>query len=1142
MTRMFGLDRARRALKSFSDPKAPATDRRYSKDPAGGVAGYYRAPSLRGDLLVFISEGDLWRARLDGGPAFRMTATVEEISDPALSPDGRFVAYTARHGALAEVHVMPVDGGQPKQLTHDSDSFVRGWTPDGRVLFANEAWHAPLPARLASVDPDTANLSPLPFDGATHAAFAPDGTAYISRFGLAQFNDNAVLYRGGLMAQLWRFKPGESGHAERLIPDFGAPIEAPMVWGGRIVFISDRSGADNIWSLDPETGETRQHTAFEGWELRGAALDGDRVVYQRGADLYCYDLGKGEETRLPIALVSGREHRRPRFSNAAEQEIESVRVEPTGKCAALATRGRAAVMFTGERRRVDLPVPPLARARSAVFSSDGTSIYLVLDQDRFGDIWRYTADGLGEPEQITFGCDAYIWELYPSPDGRFLLFDDKKGRLWSVELETGERTVLEENVAGLRRRAFWHLAWSRGGRYATYMVSDHRSAHRIVVRDMQTQERHIVTTGKFDSHSPSFSPDGQWLYFLSERHFDAASPHVLSHRAMGTAFEKTTQIFALQLDPDARFAFQADDELMPPHDAAKPDDDTQGKTDTNTPEAPPEADNQANERTPGDKEATEEKRDTPEPDKEIVFEGLTRRLWSVPVAPDEIIGLAAADGLLFIHAVSDGAPRLLTVRTEYSWRARPEVFASFVDRFELSQDRNTVLIHQYGPIGQSVALYPVGPPPANGPSPFSRQTDSFLRLYDWTFDIDPALEWRQMLLDTWRLHRAFSYDPQMRGLDWDALLVKYLPLVDRVGHRSELSDLIKGMIAELGLLHSQVIGGRTSHDWRDGEPACLGADVKPVPGGLLVSRVYRGEADLPDRLGPLAQPHVTVREGDVLKRVDGRPVASLADLSLALRTKPYLQVRLDLERAAETISVIVEPVDFHHNLELRYADWVEQRRERVRHLGGGRIGYLHIEAMGHDDLGQFARDFFDHVDKDGLVIDVRGNTGGNVSSALIHVLLRQVWAFAQWQDGNVPVTLMPQTFRGHLAVLIDQGTYSDGEYFSAAIKALGLAPLIGTRTAGAAIALTRSNRVTDGGVASIGEMPAFDLQGRMIIEGHGIAPTIEVENPPVASFHGEDAQLDAALRYLERRIAEDPLPPLAAAPLPKLGERGEDVG
>ncbi|HET9032915.1 MAG TPA: S41 family peptidase, partial [Dokdonella sp.] len=416
-----------------------------------------------------------------------------------------------------------------------------------------------------------------------------------------------------------------------------------------------------------------------------------------------------------------------------------------------------------------------------------------------------------------------------------------------------------------------------------------------------------------------------------------------------------------------------------------------------------------------------------------------------------------------------------------------------------------------------------------------------LRVSDWRLAIDPQAEWRQMFNDAWRMHREFSFDPGMRGVDWDAVYARYQPLLARVADRNELEDLTGQMTAELGILHSQVRGGDKRRDDEVAKPAALGADLVAVSGGLRIAHIYRSDPELPNERAPLARPGVDAEEGDVLSAINGQPVRNLADVADALANQAGKQVLLALNRAGHALKTVVTPVDSRSESGLRYTDWEQGRRERVLASGKGRIGYLHLRAMGAGDIADFAREFYTNVYRDGLIIDVRRNNGGNIDSWIIEKLLRRAWAY--WTYPNSPPEFnMQQTFRGHLAVLIDERTYSDGETFAAGIKALNLGPLIGQRTAGAGIWLSGRNPLIDGGIARVAEFAQFSADnGRWLIEGRGVSPDIAVVNPPRATFNGADAQLDAALKYLEDKLAAEPIKAITPQTIPARGEPGWDM-
>ncbi|MEO1029544.1 MAG: S41 family peptidase [Pseudomonadota bacterium] len=577
---------------------------------------------------------------------------------------------------------------------------------------------------------------------------------------------------------------------------------------------------------------------------------------------------------------------------------------------------------------------------------------------------------------------------------------------------------------------------------------------------------------------------------------------------MGPQFDKRGKIYALQLTEDANFPFRAKDEL-----------------DFNKPKL---------KKDEGDGENGDaEKKAKSEP--EIIFEGLSKRLWTVPAAQNNYSALRANGGFIYAFVPApNGQSSIKSIQINDTKRDI-KTFATGVRRFDISNDGKTLFVYRGTGSRPTLALVPAK---ATMPKDLKGMT---LRVGDWRLNISPQAEWSQMIRDAWRLHRDFAFDPNLRGVDWDAVGDQYIPLVERVGHRSELADLMGQMTANLGILHSQVGAGELPRDNEGAVIASLGAEYTPVSGGLQIASIYQSEADRPETLGPLLRPGVDIRVGDVLTAVDGVTVADEADLYSALSHKAGQQIRVDYTRADESLSEIVVPAGGRQAFFMRYYHWVEMNRRKVAEASEGKIGYLHLRAMGGGDVASFARDFYEHFDKDGIIIDVRGNNGGNIDSWILQTLLRQAWAFWQNPNGGEAYPNMQQVFRGHLAVLINEGTYSDGETFSAGVKALDLGPLIGTRTAGAGIWLSDRNRLVDGGIARVAEYPQFGLDGRWLVEGYGVEPDIEVVNPPNASFKGDDAQLDAAMAYLEEQMETNPIQDLVPGPIPPVGETGKDV-
>jgi tricorn protease len=384
-----------------------------------------------------------------------------------------------------------------------------------------------------------------------------------------------------------------------------------------------------------------------------------------------------------------------------------------------------------------------------------------------------------------------------------------------------------------------------------------------------------------------------------------------------------------------------------------------------------------------------------------------------------------------------------------------------------------------------------------------------------------------MFADSWLMHRDFFYDARMHGADWAAAKAKFAPLADRVTDRDELNDLLGQMSAEIGALHSQIRPGDVRAAQDTPQAGFLGALLDRQADGYRITHIFRTDPEVPSERAPLSQPGVDAREGDVITAVNGRPVGDVADIAELLANQAKNQVLLALKRNGKEVRTVVTAIDARRNDSLRYGDWEEERRARVEKASGGKIGYLHLRAMGPDDIAAFAREFYAQYDRDALIIDVRRNNGGNIDSWVIEKLLRRTWAVWHRRGTKRPIANMQQTFRGHLAVLIDERTYSDGETFAAGIKALKIAPLIGRKTAGAGVWLSDDNPLVDFGRARVAEMGQFSYEtGGQIVEGKGVEPDIDVENLPNATYLGGDAQLERAVKLLTEQLKSDPVKPL----------------
>jgi tricorn protease len=1080
--------------------------------------GYYRQPAISSNGIVFVAEGDLWRTGSDGGTAQRLTSHAGEESNPAVSPDGLWLAFTARYEGPAEVYVMPLAGGTPTRLTHEGDNArVQGWTQDGKVLYSSLRYAAKPNQRLLTADMKTRAITPIPLSEAAEGCML-GGNLYFARQPLT--SDNARRYEGGAAQKLWRFDG--RNEAVPLTADYKGTSRQPMCGATRLYFLSDRDGTMNVWSMSAGGGDLKQHTRFNDYEIRGASIvvDADkreRIAFQRGADLHVLDPATNQLRTLTINLQSDFEHVRTRWIKNPWDLVTDIAASPSGDRVAITARGQVFVApAAGAGRRVEVTRVSDTRARRAIFSHDGKSVYAFADKSGEVELWRYPANGVGEGKQLSKEAKVLRERAFPSPDGKWIAHTDKDRNLYLHELATGVDRAIDRSARG----QYDDIEWSPDSRWIVFGKASPNQFSTLFAYEVAANKITALTSDRYHARSPAFSPDGKWLYFLSDRSLQSLVTSPWGQRNPEPFFDRQTKIYAFALDPAARWPFLPRDELQraepekkespPPAGAAK----TDVKPSSATPATPPAAPKVS----------------------AMVLDGIANRLYEVPVPAGNLSELST-DGKRLYFLVADTAverkQHVRSVAIEPVGLVPPTVDAYFEDvrSYALTQDRKKILIRK----ANDLFVFDAG----KSAPPTLEQAKFAVNLRDWTFPVDPRDEWKQMFIDAWRMHRDYFADKNMHGVDWVKNRAKYEPLVARVTDRAELNDVIAQMIAELGVLHSQVFTADLRRGVDSVDVGSLAADAEKTPSGFRIVKLHNGDPELIEERGPLARAEVNVKVGDTISGVNGVSAANAASLGELMRNQVGRQVLLTIQTASGAArDVIVTPVDARRDRELRYLAWERERGVRADRASEGRIGYVHLQAMGGADIARWAREFYPVFQREGLIIDLRRNGGGSIDSWIIEKLQRRAWHFWQSRSADEPFSNQQLAFRGHAVAIIDGDTYSDGETMAQGLRKLGLATPIGTTTSGAGIWLSDQNRLRDSGIARAAESGSFIDDGkerRWITEGLGVTPDIIVDNPPFATYNGADAQLDAAIGYLMDKVKKEPLKKPVAPAMPVRG-------
>ncbi|HSN55927.1 MAG TPA: S41 family peptidase [Candidatus Sulfomarinibacteraceae bacterium] len=1089
---------------------------------ADGGTRLLRFPDIHGDTVVFCYGGDLWSAPADGGTARRLTAHPGQEVFPRFSPDGRWIAFTGQYDGDEQVYVMPADGGEPRRLTWypaagplpprwGYDHQVFGWTRDGSAVLFRSLRDAggDVDGRLYTVPVEGGLPTALPMPNSGAGDFSPDGERVVYSPLFRDFR-HWKRYQGGWAQDLWIFDLASAevtplAHSPRTERD-------PMWIGDAVYFVSDRDDRLNLFAADPAGGEVEQLTFHDPWDVRWPATDHvGRIVYELDGRLRVFDVASRDDRAIEIAVPDDGLWKRERRIKVADL-VEGFGLSPKGERALFTARGEVFSAPVESGRTRNLTRSSGARDRDAEWSPDGRTIAYISDASGEDEVWLVDQDG-GEPaRQLTSGHRARLTGLTWSPDAKRIAVTDVFGRLFVVTVADGSETEVADDILG----RIGDAAWSPDSGHLAVSLNNEAGVRRIHIWSAASGELRQVTSDLHSSSDPAWGPDGDYLFYISERSY---APQI-SNLEWDYAGNRRDNIFALALRADVK-------PLFPPEsDEVEVGDDGDKKKN----EDADKADKKKKKKNGGEDGDDEAKKEAPKP-VVIDFDGLAARVMRVPVPNGNYGGLAAVEGHLlwasfdaFVYGGDFNRDAKLEV---FSLEDREvSVLASGIRGASLSADGSKVLVQA----GGAYKLYDVG---KGGGEPKSVATS------DLEMTLDPPAEWRQIYDETWRIFRDLFYVENMHGYDWQALGERYRALLDHVAHRSDLNYVLTEMVAELNAGHTYLGGGDFEIPKRPvvGLPGAR-FELDEAAGRYRLAAIFPGHNEEEQYRSPLTEVGIDAGAGDYVLAIDGRELSGSDNpyrLLQHLDTPVTLTVNdsPSLDGARE---VTYSPR--RSESPLLYLAWVLRNHQRVTELSDGRLGYLHVPDMGPDGLAEFIKWYYPQLRKQGLVVDVRSNGGGNVSAMLLERLGRTILGTRFGRTSEIPGTYPGTVFLGPMACLISETSASDGDIFPHYFRQAGLGPLIGRRTWGGVVG-GGFIPLIDGGTVFVPTNATNNLAGDYIIEGRGVEPDIEVANEPAAVLAGRDPQLERAVAELLAAIEAEPvgLPERPADPVKTPGAR-----
>ena len=1070
---------------------------------AGDEARLLRFPAINGNQLVFTYAGDLYTVGAAGGVARKLTTHEGFEMFARFSPDGKWIAFTGQYDGNTEVYLIPSEGGIPKRLTYTAtlgrddvsdrmgpNNLVIGWKNDGKhIIFRSRMREFnDFKGQLYLVTPDGDVPEELPLPRGGFCSYSLDDSKLVYNRIFREFR-TWKRYRGGLTDDIWIYDFATKKTEN--ITDNPAGDIIPMWSGNRIYFLSDRDPQKrmNLYVYDLSTHTTRQLTKFADYDIKFPSLGDKAIVFENGGYIWKLDLASESCDKVPIRILDDMRTGRNAIIKVADQ-VTNYEISPDGKRALFGARGDIFTVPAKNGVIRNLTATPGVHERNSKWSPDGKWIAYISDATGEDEIYMAPQDGSGSPTQLTTKGDAYKYQILWSPDGKKILWGDRKQRL--RYLDVASKAVTE--VASAKAFEIADYTWSPDSKWIAYSKPEEEVLTKVYLFSLESGSTLEVTDGWYTSYNPAFSADGKELFFISDRDFNP----IFSATEFNHAYQDMSKIYFVTLAKDVESPF-------------KPKSDEVSVKEEKQPEKK------------GDEKKPEEKKPEPAVTVKVDPDGLKDRIGVLPIQAAGYGTLKSLGSSLFY--LRNGSKDEKTQFFLYDLSELKETNLGEIDGFEASADGKKMLV------GKDRSYYIIDVP--KGKVDLKDRLD----LSTMEVKLDRRAEWNQIYNECWRQMRDFFYSPIMNGVDWEAVRQKYLQLVPYVNHRADLTFLIGEMIGELSNSHTYVGGGDYPHPQRI-PMGLLGAELERDPSNRTyrITKILQGQNWDKTHRSPLTELGVNVKEGDYILAVDGKETRGMANIYESLVNTAGKQVVLKVnsspsEKGARDVTVIPTASEEP----LYYYTWVENNIRKVSEATNGKVGYIHIPDMSPQGLNEFVKYYYPQLRKKALIIDDRGNGGGSVSSQIIERLVRQV-AMIEVPRNSVGGIDPGGTHWGPKVCLLDEFSASDGDIFPYRFRKNNLGKLIGKRTWGGVVGIRGSLPLLDGGVLNKPEFAPYSEEGKgWIMEGRGVEPDIMVDNDPAREFSGVDEQLNKAIEVLldELKTQEKTIPPVPEYPVKK---------
>jgi len=1022
-----------------------------------------------GKTVIFSYAGDLWRADLNNPVASRITAMQGEEVMPRVSPDGKWLAFSSNQYGNYDVYVMPLAGGDIKQLTyHSAGDEVDSWSWDSKEIYFTSGRYNMFSSYKVGLNGGTPVRLFSNYFNTIHGVFEhpQTGELFFSNTWESYIFEQRKHYKGAYNPDIQSYNPKTKAYKQ--YTDWaGKDFWASLDQRGDIFFVSDEGNSEyNLYTFTD--GKKTALTQFPSSIKRPiVSANGEKVVFEKDYQLYVYDVASKQTQKVSLSLSRNDVLAKQQEFNV-KGRLESVDVSVDGKKMAFVSRGELFVSDVEGKYIRKIERGNAERVTEVKWLPDNKSLLFTQTAGGYTNWYTIAADKLSAEKQIT-GDKQNNRNISVNKDHTKGVYLSGRNEVRLIDLKTLEsKTIANDEIWGFQNATPY---LSSNGEYVAYTA--YRNFEQdIFVYNIKSGKTINLTNSGVTETDPFWSPDGKYIYFTSSR----TKPFYPTGGTDMHVFRMPLQKFddAFKMDK-LRELFKED------------------KKDS--------TDNKKDKGKKNDKKKPLSEQPTPKAPADIVIDtdDIMRRLEQI--SPDfgiqngpYVIQKGDKTLVYFVSNHAEGKWALYRTTIQPFEENKTEKVGDDIRGFDIINSGDKYYLSAGGDI-----------------STLNIDANKLEKInIDYKFDRNLAGEFRQMYDEAWAGLEENYYDGEFHGTDWKKMHDRYATYLPYVNNRADLRILLNDLLGELNSSHQGFYSGgaeeKKTLTYTTMETGLTFDDTDPYK---VASILKNSNAD---------KAGVDIKPGDRLKAVNGQPVDEKQDRNYYF-TRPSLEneIELTFDRAGKDVAVKLHPEGAYSMNEELYDAWIDNNRAVVTEKGKNRIAYAYMKDMGGGSLERFLEDMVDDAyKKDALILDLRYNTGGNVHDAVLRFLQQK--PYLQWQYRGGKKSPQPNFAPAAkpIVLLINEQTLSDGEMTAQGFKALGLGKVIGTETY-RWIIFTSGKGLVDGSFYRIPAWGCFTLDGKDI-EKNGVSPDIYVKTGFVDRLEGKDPQLDRAIDEIMKEL------------------------